>query len=173
MAGYNDGVELFAAQGSQVVGGAFYVFYPHFWVIQKYIFGTAINISAVDGINAADVPFIIIQGKNDDMIPYDSTSIYAHRNWITNSKVQYILTDYGHEYPYSSEAAAEYRGQMKKSYDEYRERPEIKAAFENDEQNIIKLKKEWAESVNFDKILYNEVDESIFNDIYKMFDGAK
>ncbi|MCL1963967.1 MAG: lysophospholipase [Firmicutes bacterium] len=173
MAGYADGMEMFVGAGKELAGNVFYLLYPYLWAIQKCYFGADMDVSAIDGINASDIPFLIIQGEKDELIRPDGASIYAHRDEIKNPKTRYMLTAGDHEWVYSSQAAAAYNQEMTKSYGDFFELPEVKAEIKREAQNRALLEKVWAESVNFDKLLYNEIDEEIILRIETMFDSAK
>lgn len=173
ISGYNDGGEIFALMGEQSAGAGFYLLYPHLWTIQRLTFGSAMDVTAIDGLNAANVPALIIQGKDDQMVATDGISIYAHRNEITADIVEYLLTDGDHEWPYSSAAAKEYRLQMQAGWKAFSERPGVKAELESGEvPRVQAMKFKWADEVDFNKALYNEIDESIIEKIEFLFDRA-
>jgi pimeloyl-ACP methyl ester carboxylesterase len=97
-AGYNDSREIFEEQGALLVGGIFYILTPQFWTIEKQLFGDTAKLTAIDGINKAGIPVMIIHGSEDDTIPADTTSIYAHRSKITNPLVEIVyLNGVGHQ----------------------------------------------------------------------------
>jgi pimeloyl-ACP methyl ester carboxylesterase len=90
IAGYNDGAEMFAAQG-ETMGAEYYLLRPFLWLIQKTTFGAAMDTTAIDGINAADIPVLVIQGSNDADISVDGVSIYAHQDAVTNSRIERLF----------------------------------------------------------------------------------
>ncbi|MDR3072232.1 MAG: alpha/beta hydrolase [Clostridiales Family XIII bacterium] len=174
MAGYNDGAEVFVEQGVSMAGSGFYVLYPHLWVIQKITFGSAMGVSGVDGINAVDIPVLIIQGDHDEAITTDGLSIYAHRKDVTNKKTEFLLTEGSHEWLYSSQAAKDYIAEVQENWSEYRESPEIKVILESGDADAInKIRKQWASDFGFDKFLYNEIDESIIAKMEALFDATQ
>jgi pimeloyl-ACP methyl ester carboxylesterase len=174
LAGYNDGGEVFAWQGVQMAGGGFYLLYPHLWCIQRLTFGSSMDVTAIDGINASGIPTLIIQGENDEAISADGISIYAHRDEIANDKAEYLLTDGDHEWLYSSRASQAYHEQMDASWAAFSERPDVRAELDSgDTQRIQAMKFQWAAENNFDKFLYNEIDEDIIERIEALFDSAR
>ncbi|MDR1185231.1 MAG: lysophospholipase [Coriobacteriales bacterium] len=174
MAGYNDGSDVVALQGVEVAGAGFYLLYPHLWLIQKMTFGPAMDVSAIDGINATDIPVLVIQGANDEAITADGISIYAHRDEITNAATEFLLTDGDHEYPCASEDARRYQSQTQESWAVFEQRPEIKADLEsNDMERIQSPKEQFAREIDFDKPLYNQLDESIIERIEALFDQTR
>jgi alpha-beta hydrolase superfamily lysophospholipase len=172
LAGYNDGLELYTDQGLRMFGLSYYSLAPHFWAIHKWNFGSAMKVTAVRGINSTDIPFLIVQGRNDELVTYDKMSVYLHRNEITNPNTEYILTEGSHEWLYSSEAAMEYQREMDASLSAYLERPDNKAQIEADSDAVKKLSAQWAQSVQFNKHLYNEVDAEIMNRIEMLFENS-
>jgi alpha-beta hydrolase superfamily lysophospholipase len=92
-AGYNNSREVFEEQGTLLVGGIFYILTPQLWAIEKQLFGDTAKLTAIDGINKAGIPVIIVQGSDDDVIPANTTSIYAHRSKITNPLAEIIYRD--------------------------------------------------------------------------------
>ena len=50
-------------------------------------------MTAVDGINNTDIPILIIHGTKDEIIPFDGSSIIAHKDEITNPNVEYRVYD--------------------------------------------------------------------------------
>jgi len=172
LAGYNDGAELYTDQGLHMFGKKYYSLLPHFWFIQKRHFGSAMKMSAVHGINATDIPVLIIHGKTDEMVTCDTLSVYSHKDEITNQAVQYMLTEGSHEWLYSSKAAMTYHREMEKSLEAYLSRPDVKAQLDADSGSPAKLKAQWAQSVQLDKFLYNEIDEDVMSNIKNLFDAA-
>ncbi|MDR2106281.1 MAG: lysophospholipase [Coriobacteriales bacterium] len=173
MAGYNSGNEVFTTQGTQMAGPGFYVLYPHLWILQRMVFGSAMDVTATDGINASGIPVLVMQGSNDEEITADVLSIYAYRDEITNSKTEYLLTDGDHEWLYASPAAQEYRAAMQASWEEYSQRPDVQAELASgDTSRIQAAKRAWADEVGFDKPLYNSIDEGIMQRIESFFDNA-
>lgn len=173
MAGFNDGAELFTEQGVQMAGDGFYLFYPQFWVIQKVQFGSVMDKTAVDGINNTNIPFLIIQGKEDNLITPDKLAIYAHKDEITNPNVQYVLNDGDHEGVFKSTDAFMYQEKMNEKFKEFFNREEVKAQIEADKNATINLRVQWANEVGFDQMLYNQVDDRLFKQIEAFFDEAK
>jgi pimeloyl-ACP methyl ester carboxylesterase len=174
IAGYNDGSDAIALQGAAVAGAGSYLLYPHLWLIQRMTFGPAMDTSAIDGINATDTPVLVIQGINDEAITADGISIYAHRDEITNDRVEYLLTNGDHEWPYVSEDARRYQRQIQESWEAFKERPEINAVIEsNDAMLIDSAKTQWAQETNFDKPRYNELDEALIQRIETLFDHTR
>jgi predicted alpha/beta hydrolase len=103
-AGFNNGSDLLKEQGMLMIGGVYYLISPQLWAIEKQLFGDTAKLTAVDGINRAGIPVMIVHCSNDEVIPANTTSIYAHRDKITNPLAEIIYKDgedaAGH-WPYS------------------------------------------------------------------------
>jgi pimeloyl-ACP methyl ester carboxylesterase len=90
-AGFNSSKEIFEEQGITTLGELFYILSPQTWAIEKQLFGDRVKLTAVDGINKAGIPVMIVHSSDDEIIPVRTTSIYAHRNKITNHNVEIIF----------------------------------------------------------------------------------
>lgn len=66
---------------------------PFASVYQRIVLGKNYNLSAVDGINSADVPVLIMHGIDDEMIRYDGASIIARKDEIYNPNVEYYTEE--------------------------------------------------------------------------------
>jgi len=164
-AGYNSGSEVFDEFGRS--SSKFYNFLkPQFRKIEKQRFGDVAHLTAVDGINKADIPVMIVQSSDDHIIPSNTTSIYAHREKITNPKVEIIFKDgeevTGHERVFGSLRSMEYMKWANESWREY---------YEANPENARAL--QWANDVNFDKMLANELDFELMDHIHEFFINAK
>lgn len=87
VAGFNDPMSMIL----EWVGPAAYVEYPFIWLNQKLTFGGAFDLTAVDAINGSDTPVLIAHGTGDTVVGYDTVSILAAREEITNPNVQYLI----------------------------------------------------------------------------------
>jgi len=164
-AGFNNGYETFNEFGVSSAGGFFYLLYPHFWVIQKLKFGNTMKLTAVDGINKAAIPVMIVHGSNDEVISAKTTSIYAHREKIINPHLEIVFFDGddvpGHEFVFCSKERREYIRAVNENFQKFR------AVNENASLS------QWAEEYNFDKIKGNELNGKLMERIIMFFDNAK
>jgi pimeloyl-ACP methyl ester carboxylesterase len=107
LAGFNSSKEIFEEQGITMLGGLFYILSPQTWAIEKRLFGDRVKLTSVDGINKAGIPVMIVHSFDDKIIPSGTTSIYAHRNKITNQKAEIIFFEgenaLGHSVYFSEE----------------------------------------------------------------------
>ena len=167
-AGFNSAQELFAEQGVGMVGGIFYALSPQFWALEKQLFGNAVKLTAVGGINRANIPVMIVQSSDDEVIPAKTTSIYAHRGRITNPYVDIVFFDgenkSGHEYVFGSKGKREYRTLAQASWE----------AYQAGHQNVTNaLMAQWAEEYGFDKTKANELNPDLMERINNLFINSR
>jgi len=103
-AGFNSTQEVMESQGVAEVGGIYYLISPQFWAMEKELFGDTAKLTAVDGINKAGIPVMLVLCSDDNIIPVDTVSIYAHRESITNPNLEIAYLDgddaFGHYFKY-------------------------------------------------------------------------
>ena len=161
-AGYNNGSELFKELAVLEVGGIYYILSPQIWAIEKQLFGAKVKLTAVEGINKAGIPVMIVHSSDDDVISPKTTSIYANRNKISNSHIEIVFLDNedsaGHEFVFCSKRQREYMNWADASWKESK-------------NNVSKSK--WAEEINFDKALANELNMDLMDRINTLFYNAK
>jgi uncharacterized protein len=90
-AGFNSSKEIFEEKGKAVVGNFFYLLTLQPWAIDKQLFGDKVKLTAVDGINKAGIPVMIVHSSDDESISAKTSSIYAHRSEINNPNVEIIF----------------------------------------------------------------------------------
>jgi pimeloyl-ACP methyl ester carboxylesterase len=164
-AGFNNSGEIFKEQGVSMFGNWFYLLTPQTWAIEKQLFGDTAKLTAVGGINKSGIPVMIVHCSNDEFIPANTTSIYAHRNEISNPHVEIVFREgenaTGHEYPFCSIQQKAYFDLAEGSWQTY------KAGHKNPSRF------QWAQEYNFDKVKAYELDPDLMERINKMFNNAK
>lgn len=93
VAGFNDPMTMIMEWGENMMGAFIYAEYPYIYIYQRMIFGDQIGITAVDGINNADTPILIIHGTEDEIIGFDRSATIAYKDEIINPNVQYKICD--------------------------------------------------------------------------------
>ena len=93
VAGYSEPMEKIDEWGETIIWKLYALEKPLVIMQQKQIFGDKYNMTAVDGINNTDIPILIIHGTKDEIIPFDGSSIIAHKDEITNPNVEYRVYD--------------------------------------------------------------------------------
>jgi pimeloyl-ACP methyl ester carboxylesterase len=164
-AGYNTGSEVLKENVMSMIGGIYYTLYPQFWAIEKQLFGDMVKLTAIDGINKSGIPVMIVQCANDYVITPDGTSIYAHREKITNPDALIIYREgenaTGHEYTFCSKEQKAYINWAKESWKAYKEG-----------HNAASIA-QWAKEANYDKAKANELDPVLFERINALFNSVK
>jgi len=167
-AGFNSSKEIFEEQGVAMVGNIFYLLTPQAWAIDKQRFGDKVKLNAIDGINKAGIPVMIVHSSDDESISAITSSIYAHRNEINNPNVETIFFEgenaSGHERVYGSKRATEYMKLATKSWEAYK-------AEHGDVSNATLA--QWAKEFNFDKIKANELNMELMERVNALFSGAR
>jgi len=92
-AGFNSTKEAMEGQAVAEIGGIYYLMYPQVWALEKQLFGDIAKLTAVDEINKSLVPVMIVICSDDDIVPANTISIYAHRKSIINPYVEYVYLD--------------------------------------------------------------------------------
>lgn len=75
------------------MGALGYTQVPTLWLNNRQFCGENASLSAVDGINKAGIPVLVVHGTGDSVIGYDGSAIIAHRDEITNPNVEYVTMD--------------------------------------------------------------------------------
>jgi pimeloyl-ACP methyl ester carboxylesterase len=164
-AGFNNGPKIFKEQGVSFAHGFYHLLSPYFGAMQRTRFGKTMKLTAVDGINKAGIPVMIVHSSDDKMIPSNTTSIYAHRDKITNPNARIIYLDSedaaGHEYVFCSKEKREYMKLANSNWQAY------KAEYDSASLS------QWAEEFNFDKLKANELNGELMEQINLFFMNAK
>jgi len=168
-AGFNSSKEIFEEKGKAMVGKVFYLLTtPQAWAIDNQLFGDKVKLTAVDGINKAGIPVMIVHSSDDESISAKTSSIYAHRGEITNPNVEIIFFDgenaSGHERVYGSKKAIEYMKLATESWEAYK-------AEHGNVSNVTLA--QWAKEFNFDKIKANELNMELMERVNVMFNSAR
>jgi pimeloyl-ACP methyl ester carboxylesterase len=165
-AGYNSGRQVLDEIGFASAGKKFNMVKSHLRKIETQRFGGAVHLTAVDGINKTNIPVMIIQCVDDDFIRAETTSIYAHREKITNPNVQIIFKEgedaSGHNRVWASKEQQAYMKWVNTNW---------KAYYQENNKNVSLI--QWAEEVKFDKKLANELDASLMQRINEFFEQAR
>jgi dienelactone hydrolase len=164
-AGFNNGSEVIDELAVLRAGRIYYLLSNQVRDIERRLFGDAVKLTAVDGINKASIPVMIVQSSDDDVIFADTISIYAHRSKITNPYAEIVFlygeNAAGHEFVYNSNEQREYVNWAAASWKSY------KAANRN------AARSQWAEEVNFNVFKANALNMELMNRINELFLNAR
>jgi len=165
-AGFNSCHEVLEEIGYSYAGKKINMLKPYLEKIENQRFGDAVQVTAIDGINKTDIPVMIVQCSDDSVIRTKTTSIYAHREKITNPNVQIVYRDgdnaTGHQRVYASSKQQEYIKWANSNWKTYYQAAHKKASLT-----------QWAREVNFNKALANEIDTNLMNCINDFFIKAR
>ena len=98
IAGYSDSVEMMMGFVTDKMGKTTALLRPFAYLENRFLFGKYAGLTAVDGINRANIPVMLIHGTGDELVRYDSTGIVAHKDAFTNPNVViYSMSDAGQD----------------------------------------------------------------------------
>lgn len=93
--GINSAMEGVMMPAVKVIGNIAYANYPLLKLYQIMLFGADnVDASAIDSLNKADIPALIIHSSGDTVVPEDRFSIASHESDAENSDIIFI-TGYG------------------------------------------------------------------------------
>ena len=90
---FNEPMEMTIAGGEKMIGKVADVMYPFLASTEYFYFGKNYNVKATDSINKANIPVLLVHGKEDDFIEIDKTATFGKKDEIKNKKVEYYLVD--------------------------------------------------------------------------------
>lgn len=91
VSGFNNPNKMIREWAKRKVGNWSYLLNPFMVLHQRLSFGKKLDITAVDGINKADIPVILVHGSKDPTVRIDGSATISCKEEITNPKVQYLL----------------------------------------------------------------------------------
>ena len=93
VSGFNNPNKMIVEWAKRMAGVWAYLAIPFLVLHQRLSFGKKMDIMAVNGINKADVPVLLVHGSKDTTVRLDGSATFSLKEEITNQKVQYILWD--------------------------------------------------------------------------------
>ena len=98
IAGYSDGMQMMMRYAGATMGKATVLLRPFAYLEYRFLFGKHATLKAVDGINRANIPVMLVHGTGDELVRYDITGIVAHKDEITNPNVTiYPMSNQGQD----------------------------------------------------------------------------
>ena len=67
---------------------------PYLWALQQVLFGNYAGLCAVEGINRAGIPVMLIHGQADNVVSYSGAGIIAQGERINNPYVLFVSRYY-------------------------------------------------------------------------------
>lgn len=166
VAGYNSPMGLLYEQARSMMGAFATIEYPFLWGYQRFLFGEAADLTAVDGINKSGIPVMIIHGTEDEAITIDGAGIMAQRDKIANPSAKFVTRDEeglnGHVTLFISDEAAKYSIEKSEVWDKLDEEYD---------GNIPKdIEAEYYD--NIDKTKMSQLDEQYLETVLAFFKDA-
>lgn len=93
VSGFSNPNKMIVEWAKRIAGIWAYVAFPFMMLHQRLCFGKKMDITAVDGINKANIPVLLVHGSKDPTVRVDGSAIISLKEEITNPKVQYVLWD--------------------------------------------------------------------------------
>jgi len=94
LSGFAEPLMMLQEGAKHIVGSVSSLFTPFLWTYQWILFGNYASLSAIEGINSADVPVKIIHGRTDSVVSYEGAGIIAHRDRISNPNTLFVSRYY-------------------------------------------------------------------------------
>lgn len=116
--GFDDPTEQWGYSVKRYTGPFGNLLSPYAKLMMQLKFGDMAHFSAIDGINSTHIPVLVMQGTTDEFYG-DISSIYTHRDKVTNKNCVFRLMDkenhHGHYDYFLSDAAIAYKQKIKES----------------------------------------------------------
>ena len=166
VSGFNCPSKMVIEWGKRLIGNWAVMAIPFMMLHQRLSFGKKLDITAVDGINKAGIPVLLVHGSKDPTVRIDGAATISCKAEITNSKVEYLLWEEegqnGHlEVLYSVEAS-EYGKQIGTEFEQLLKKTKNKLTEED--------KKEFFDTV--DKVKSSVTNEALMQRIVEFYARA-
>ena len=163
---FNSPVDTMCYQVGNVAGVLGVIERPFIWLQNRLTFGEFADSTAIEGINVANIPVLVVYGMEDNVVPYDTIGIYAYRNDIANDQVRFLAVNEPYRDEHSTiwltENAARYSLQKWDEWDN------LHQVYGEDIPMDI-----WVEFISgIDKEAMNEVDETFMKELDDFYSVA-
>ena len=161
----NNGSTIMLEKGEQYVGKAAKAPAPIINAYQKLLFKDYTKYSGVLGINSVDIPVLIAQGVNDNVITYNGQSIMAHKDELTNPNVRYYVgkgLQGGHDSVWHSMESIVYQNEVESE----------RRLLEMQKGGKLSYEQEAEFTSTLDHDLYSAVNVELMQQILEMFNSA-
>lgn len=122
LSGFDQPMKMTMAVAHKMFGGIAGIFHLPLAVINRCIFGKNVKLSAVSGINRTKAPVLLVHGKEDDFIGFDTTSIISQKDRISNPNLKTITLDEpgfcGHNSYFLSKESEAYAEEINHKFEE-------------------------------------------------------
>lgn len=152
VSGFSNPNQMIREWANRMVGKWSVLVNPFMILHQRLSFGKKLDIMAVDGINIAGIPVLLVHGAEDKTVRLDGAALVSCKETITNSKVKYLLWkkegQNGHLDVLYAAGAVEYDKQIGKEYEQLLNATKKKLTIENKKEFFDKVNKERTSSPN-------------------------
>lgn len=152
VSGFNNPNKMIVEWAKRMAGVWAYLAIPFLVLHQRLSFGKKMDIMAVNGINKADVPVLLVHGSKDTTVRLDGSATFSLKEEITNQKVRYILWDKeqqnGHLDVLYQAGAKAYGLQISKEYSELLKKTKNKLTEEDKAEFFANVDKETSSAPN-------------------------
>lgn len=152
VSGFSNPNKMIVEWAKRMAGVWAYLAIPFLVLHQRLSFGRKMDIMAVNGINKADVPVLLVHGSKDTTVRLDGSATISCKEEIKNPKVQYILWDKeqqdGHLDVLYKAGAKAYGLQISKEYSELLKKTKNKLAEEDKAEFFANVDKERSSAPN-------------------------
>ena len=166
VSGFNDPMTMMVEWAERMMGVLAYAEAPYIYIYEKSIVGEHLGRRAVDGINKSDIPVLIMHGTADEVVEYDGAGIIAYKDEITNSKVEYFVSEQemqnGHTDLMHTLESAQYLENVKEEYNHLSE--QYKGEVEQDVKSAFYAK--------VDKQLASQMNDELMQTIIAFYDKS-
>lgn len=152
VSGFSNPNKMIVEWAKRMAGVWAYLAIPFLVLHQRLSFGKKMDIMAVNGINKADVPVLLVHGSKDTTVRLDGSATFSLKEEITNQKVRYILWDKeqqnGHLDVLYQAGAKTYGLQISKEYSELLKKTKNKLTEEDKAEFFANVDKETSSAPN-------------------------
>lgn len=166
VSGFNNPKRMMFEWAKRITGVVAYLLAPFMYLHQQLLFGKKLNITAVDGINKANIPVLLVHGSKDPTVRIDGAAIISCKEEIMNPKVQYLLWEKekqnGHRDVLYKAGAKEYGLQISREYSELLKKTKNKLT-EEDKAEFF---------ANVDKARSSANNEELMQQVVEFYEGV-
>jgi len=166
LAGFSSPNKMIREWARRIVGKWSFLVNPFMMLHQRLHFGKKLDLTAVTGINKADIPVLLAHGNKDVTVRIDGSATISCKEEITNPGVHYVLWETekqnGHLDVLYEVAANEYCEQITREYGHLMKLTKKKMTKEDKDEFF----------ANVDKARSSVPNKELFGQIVEFFENA-
>lgn len=178
LSGFDQPIKMTMAVAHQMFGKLAWTFYLPLLFINRCLFGRNVELTAVKGINQTQAPVLLVHGKGDDFIGFDTTSIISQKDRITNPALSTIVLDRpdycGHNSYFLSKESETYSEEINQKFSEEEKKwkKEHRSGTKKEkEKELADLRKSYYEKT--DKNKTNVPNEELYQKLYAFLEDCE